>query len=54
MVDGFAIWMYDIAEMDNVEIYSTVVEMDELFMGEWFSREFVHCAFIVSSLYIET
>ena len=53
MVDGFSIWIDNITEMDNVEIYSSSFELDELFNGEWFSREFIHYIFIDSSLYIE-
>ena len=54
MIDGFAIGVDNIAEMDNAEIYSTGVELDESFNGEWSSREFIHYIFIVSSLYIES
>ena len=54
MVDKYAILIYNIAEIDDVDIYSTNIKTNELFSGEWFSREFIHYAFIVSSLYIET
>ena len=54
MIKSFAIGVDHVAEMDNIEIYPTCVELGELFNGEWFPREFIHFTFIVSSLYIES
>ena len=54
MIDAFDTRVDNITEMDNVEIYSSSFQLDELFNGEWFSREFIHYVFIVTSLHIKT